>query len=390
MTSDSTLDNKDRAPGETPDRGQAFAPGSTWVIKIGSSLLTNQGQGLIPARIDSWVEDILTLRSQGIACVLVSSGAIAEGMTRLGLKERPGSIHRLQAAAAVGQMGLIQAYEASFQRFGLHTAQVLLTHDDLRSRQRYLNARSTLGELLALGVTPVVNENDTVVTDEIRFGDNDTLAALVANLIEASTLVLMTDRKGLYSSDPDSPDARLIELADAGDPALDAMASAGGDSPMGRGGMVTKISAARIAARSGANTIICAGHQVGVLSRLATGKVAGTLLKASRSPVAARKQWLATLAVKGKLMLDAGACQVITGRGRSLLPVGVLGTEGHYTRGDVVACSDENNRVIARGLVNYSHTEVSQICGIASNDIESKLGYVAEEELIHRDNLVIL
>ncbi len=366
----------------------SFQPGGdTWVIKLGSSLLTNDGKGLALARIHGWVEDIVKLRNRKIRIVLVSSGAVAEGMTRLGLKQRPRSLHSLQAAAAVGQMGLIQAYEASFQRFGLHTAQVLLTHDDLRSRQRYLNARSTLRELLHLGVIPVINENDTVVTDEIRFGDNDTLAALVANLIEASRLILLTDQQGLYSTNPADPEATLIPLADASDPRLDAMAGAG--RVLGRGGMTTKITAARIAARSGANTIICNGSEANVLSQLASGEVHGTLLKADRGLVAARKQWLATLAVKGKLVLDAGACRVITREGRSLLPVGVLGTAGHYTRGDMVACQDQNHREVARGLVNYNHTEVARILGNASGDIESILGYVAEPELIHRDDLYL-
>ncbi len=363
-----------------------FQPGNTWVIKIGSSLLTNDGKGLALARIEGWVEDMVRLRAQGIRLVLVSSGAIAEGMTRLGLKEQPRSVHGLQAAAAVGQMGLIQAYETCFQKFGLHTAQLLLTHDDLRSRQRYLNARSTLRELLSFGVIPVINENDTVATDEIRVGDNDTLAALVANLIEASTLVLMTDQKGLYSTNPTDPDARFIPLAEASDPTLDAMAGTGRG--LGRGGMVTKIAAARCAARSGANTIICGGREANLLYKLASGEVHGTLLKAGHGLVAARKQWLATLAVNGTLLLDAGACRVITEEGRSLLSVGVLDTTGKYTRGDMVACMTHDNREVARGLINYNHTEVARIRGMASGDIESILGYVAEPELIHRDDLL--
>ena len=364
-----------------------FQPGDTWVIKIGSSILTNEGKGLARNHIQGWVEDMVALRAQGIAVVLVSSGAIAEGMTRLGLSKQPRSVHGLQAAAAVGQMGLIQAYETCFQQFGLHTAQLLLTHDDLRSRQRYLNARSTLRELLSFGVIPVINENDTVATDEIRVGDNDTLAAQVANLIEANTLVLMTDQQGLYSTHPRDPEAQLIPLADAKDPALDDMASAG--QGLGTGGMVTKIAAARTAARSGANTIICDGRKAKVLCTLASGKLEGTLLKAGQSLVVARKQWLAALVVNGTLLLDAGACRVITEEGRSLLPVGVLDTTGDYTRGDMVTCMTQNNQEVARGLINYNHQEVARIRGRASSDIKSILGYVAEPVLIHRDDLLL-
>ncbi len=365
----------------------SFKPGKVWVVKIGSSLLTNNGQGLSHEQLDDWVADIATLRSEGIQILLVSSGAVAEGMTRLGLKERPHSIHRLQAAAAVGQMGLIQAYEAGFQRYGLRTAQVLLTHDDLRSRQRYLNARSTLLELLAFGVVPVINENDTVVTDEIRFGDNDTLAALVSNLIEADTLVILTDQQGLYSADPRKDGATLINVASASDGRLDAMAGEG--SSLGRGGMVTKISAARIAARSGANTVICSGKNKNVLLDVARSEIPGTLLTADRGTIVARKQWLATLAVKGQLVLDEGACRVITTGGKSLLPVGVTSSTGNYTRGDMVACVNPAGLEVARGLINYGHDEVPRIKGKMSSAIESELGYIAEEALIHRDNMVL-
>ena len=360
---------------------------TSWVVKIGSSLVTDNSRGLAYQRIDNWARQIVALTRRRIKVVLVSSGAVIEGMSRLGLTRRPKSVHRLQATAAVGQMGLIQAYEASFQKFDIHTAQVLLTHDDLRSRQRYLNARSTLRELLNAGVVPVVNENDTVATDEIRFGDNDTLAALVTNLIEAECLVLMTDQAGLYTKPPPREDAALVPEAAARDPGLDMMAGPG--SSTGRGGMVTKINAARIAARSGANTIICQGVQANVLLSIASGDNPGTLLKADTGRLAARKQWLATLPAEGRVHLDSGASLVVAAGGKSLLPIGVTGTRGHYARGDMIACLDDSGREIARGLVNYDHKEVSSILGRPSHEIESVLGYMAEEELIHRDNLVL-
>ena len=366
----------------------SFDAGQTWVVKVGSSLLTNHGEGIDHDRVQDWVSDMVSLRRQGIQIVLVSSGAVAEGMKRLGLKQRPHSVHELQAAAAVGQMGLIQLYESAFQAHGLHTAQVLLTHDDLRSRQRYLNARSTLQELLRLSVIPVINENDTVVTDEIRFGDNDTLAALVANLIEASTLVLLTDQPGLMTANPaEDPTAQLVKQKAASDTSLDQMAGEG--SALGRGGMITKIRAARIASRGGANTVIASGREPGVISAIAGGHVPGTLLTAEQGLLVARKQWLANLPVRGRLVLDEGACRVLKQEGRSLLPVGVLRTTGAFTRGELVACCDEQGREIARGLVNYARDDAEQICGVASDRIESTLGYIAEEEMIHRDNLIL-
>jgi glutamate 5-kinase len=367
-------------------------PGSCrrWVVKIGSSLLTNDGQGLAVEAISGWVEQIAGLRQAGREVLLVSSGAVAEGMTRLGWKRRPHALHELQAAAAVGQMGLIQTYESRFQKFGLHTAQVLLTHEDLADRQRHLNARSTLRTLLGLGVIPVVNENDTVTTDEIRFGDNDTLAALVANLIEADLLIFLTDQGGMYDGDPRrQPDARLIPEADADDAALDSMASASGGA-LGRGGMQTKVRAARRAARSGAMTLIAPGREPNILQRIAAGESLGTRLYPSSAPLAARKRWLAgQLQVRGRLQLDAGATQVLCGAGRSLLPVGVVGIEGNFERGDLVACIGHDGREIARGLVNYSAIESQQIIGKPSSRIEELLGYVDEPELIHRDNLVL-
>lgn len=366
----------------------SFRAGLTWVVKIGSSLLTNKGKGIDQSLVQGWVDDIAHLKKSGISIVLVSSGAVAEGMMRLGIIERPHSVHVLQAAAAVGQMGLVQVYESAFQQHDLHTAQVLLTHDDLRSRQRYLNARTTLRQLLKLDVVPVVNENDTVVTDEIQFGDNDTLAALVCNLIEANTLLLLTDQQGLFTADPsNNDDVELVGELPANDKTLDQMAGKG--SVIGRGGMITKVGAARIAARSGANTVIASGNEPGVIARLAHGFVSGTLLTADRELLVARKQWLATLPVKGTLVLDDGACSVLQKEGRSLLSVGVVSCRGTYTRGDMVACVNESGHEVARGLVNYSSDDTARLCGVASKDIETVLGFVAEEELIHRDNLVL-
>jgi len=361
-----------------------------WVIKIGSSLLTNNGQGLALDAISAWVAQIAALRESGREVVLVSSGAVAEGMSRLGWKQRPHALHDLQAAAAVGQMGLIQAYESRFQTFGLHTAQVLLTHEDLADRQRYLNARSTLRTLLQLGVIPVVNENDTVATDEIRFGDNDTLSALVANLVEADLLVFLTDQGGMYEADPRKRlDAQLVVEAAATDPALDDMAEASGG-VLGRGGMLTKIRAARRAARSGAMTLIAAGREENILGRIADGESVGTRLYPSRKPLAARKQWLAgQLQLRGRLLLDDGAAQVLQSAGKSLLPVGVVRVEGAFERGDLVACIAGHGAEVARGLVNYSSSETMRIIGQPSSRIESILGYVDEPELIHRDNLVL-
>jgi glutamate 5-kinase len=353
-------------------------------------LLTNNGRGLDREAIAGWVVQMAALRDRGAQLVLVSSGAVAEGMTRLGWQQRPHALYALQAAAAVGQMGLVQAYESCFQAHGLHTAQVLLTHDDLSDRRRYLNARSTLRELLTLGVVPVVNENDTVATDEIRFGDNDTLAGLVANLVEADLLVILTDQQGLRAQDPrENPDAEIVHEADAGDPALEAMA--GGSSQMGRGGMLTKLRAAKLAARSGTPTVIASGRDTDVLNRIAQGEPLGTLLNPRRAVLAARKQWLAGhLQVRGRLMLDAGAVRVLREAGSSLLPVGVRAVHGEFKRGEMVACLDENGTEVARGLVNYNAAETRRIMQQPSDRIESLLGYVDEPELIHRDNLVLV
>ena len=361
-----------------------------WIIKIGSALLTNGGQGLAVEAIDAWVEQIAALRQTGREVLLVSSGAVAEGLTRLGWTRRPHALHKLQAAAAIGQMGLVQAYESRFQKYGLHTAQVLLTHDDLADRQRYLNARSTLNTLLDLGVIPIVNENDTVATEEIRLGDNDTLAALVANLVEADLLVLLTDQQGLLDADPRSnPDARLIPEALAGDIALEKMALGSGGA-LGRGGMLTKVRAAARAARSGTITLIASGNEHNILQRLAADEKLGTRLMPASGAVAARKQWLAgQLRVRGRLTLDDGAVNVLRSAGSSLLPVGVTRVEGEFDRGDLVVCLDPAGEEVARGLVNYNAAESKQIIGQPSSRIEELLGYIDEMELIHRDNLVL-
>ncbi len=361
------------------------------VVKVGSSLVTNDGHGLDQGAIAAWAQQIAALAMQGKQIVLVSSGAVAEGMQRLGWKKRPTAVNELQAAAAVGQMGLVQMYESCFSQHHLHTAQVLLTHDDLADRKRYLNARSTLRTLLNMKVIPIINENDTVVTDEIRFGDNDTLGSLVANLIEADTLVILTDQQGLYSADPRSnPEARFVNQATAGDPALEQMAGGAGSS-VGTGGMLTKILAAKRAARSGAHTVIASGREKDVLLRLSAGEAIGTHLEATQMKTAARKQWLADhLRTTGKLVLDAGAVKVLKTEGKSLLPIGVIAVEGYFERGDVVACMDAEGKEIARGLVNYTASEAARIMRKPSNEIESILGYVDEAELIHRDNLILL
>ncbi|WP_283744872.1 glutamate 5-kinase [Sideroxydans sp. CL21] len=361
------------------------------VVKVGSSLVTNQGTGLDMDALGNWAQQIATLRTQGCEVVLVSSGAIAEGMQRLGWKQRPSAVHELQAAAAVGQMGLVQAYESCFRWHQLNAAQVLLTHADLADRERYLNARSTLRTLLKLGVIPIINENDTVVTDEIKFGDNDTLGALVANLIEADALVILTDQDGLYTADPrKDTGATLISVALAGDATLEAMAGGAG-SHIGRGGMITKVLAAKRAARSGAHTVIASGHERDVLPRLLQGESIGTLLTAAALSLDARKQWLADhLQVSGRISLDAGAVKALRVDGKSLLSIGVTQISGEFQRGAVVAILDESGRDIARGLANYNADEARSIAGKASGEIESILGYVDEPELIHRDNLVLL
>lgn len=361
------------------------------VVKVGSSLVTAEGRGLDHAALSRWAEQIAALTEQGKEVVLVSSGAIAEGIARLGWKKRPNAVKELQAAAAVGQMGLVQAYESIFRTHGLHAAQVLLTHEDLADRTRYLNARSTLRTLLELRVVPIINENDTVATDEIRLGDNDTLGALVTNLIEADCLVILTDQTGLYTADPrKARDATLVMEAHAGDPELERMAGGAG-SAVGTGGMLTKILAAKRAARSGAHTIICSGHEERVLLRLAAGEAIGSQLIARQAPLAARRQWLADhLQLRGGVVLDAGAVRALKEEGKSLLPVGVKGVTGEFDRGEVVAIVDSEGYEIARGLVNYSASEARRIAGKPSRQIETELGYVGEPELIHRDNLVVL
>ncbi|OGU24000.1 MAG: glutamate 5-kinase [Hydrogenophilales bacterium RIFOXYD1_FULL_62_11] len=361
------------------------------VVKVGSSLVTADGRGLDHAALTRWAEQIAALAAQGKEVVLVSSGAIAEGIARLGWNKRPKAVNELQAAAAVGQMGLVQAYESIFRTHGLHAAQVLLTHEDLADRTRYLNARSTLRTLLELKVVPIINENDTVATDEIRLGDNDTLGALVTNLIEADCLIILTDQTGLYTADPRRDvTATLVSDALAGDPELERMAGGAGSS-VGTGGMLTKILAAKRAARSGAHTVICSGREDRVLLRLAAGEAIGSQLVARQAPLAARRQWLADhLQLHGGVVLDEGAVRALRDEGKSLLPVGVKNIVGEFERGEVVAVIDTSGREIARGLVNYSAGEARRIAGKPSSAIESELGYLDEPELIHRDNLVLL
>ncbi len=369
---------------------QNLTQGKCWVVKVGSALVTNDGQGLDRARIEDWINQLASLRQQGIDIVVVSSGAIAEGMQRLGWQQRPSALFELQAAAAVGQSGVSEIYERGFQRHGLHAAQILLTHDDLSDRKRYLNARSTLKALLGLGVVPVVNENDTVVTEEIRFGDNDSLAGMVVNLIDADALLILTDQLGLCTADPRTHEgAKLVEEIAADDPFLDAIVKPGAGA-LGRGGMVTKLRGARLAARSGAMTVIANGRENDVISRIFAGESIGTLLLPGEEPVAAKKRWLAGhLQLKGKLVLDNGAVKVLRERGSSLLAVGVTGVEGDFVRGDAVECVDASGQQVALGLVNYRADETQQIKGVASDKIAQALGYVDEPELIHRDNLVL-
>jgi glutamate 5-kinase len=369
---------------------KTVADSRCWVIKIGSSMITNDGQGINQQAIQSWTEQIAGLRAAGKKIILVSSGAVAEGMARLGWKKRPRALHELQAAAALGQMGLIQHFESCFKQHHILTAQVLLTHEDLSNRKRYLNARSTLKTLLKLGAIPIINENDTVATEEIRFGDNDTLAALVSNLVEADTLILLTDQQGLFNKDPRfHQDAELISQSKAGN--RDLLAMAGDSGALGQGGMRTKITAAQRAARSGATTVIASGAEINILQRIAQGESIGTMLTADDEPMAARKQWMANqLKISGKLFLDAGASTAITKSGVSLLAVGITQVEGNFKRGEVVSCISSDGTEIARGLVNYDAKESLQIKGRSSEKFESILGYIDEAELIHRDNLVLL
>jgi glutamate 5-kinase len=360
------------------------------VVKVGSSLVTNEGRGLDAAAIGDWCRQMAALAGEGREMVMVSSGAIAEGMKRLGWATRPRELPELQAAAAVGQMGLVQMYESQLSLHGITSAQVLLTHADLADRERYLNARSTLLALLAMKALPVINENDTVVNDEIKFGDNDTLGALVTNLIEADVLVILTDQRGLYSADPrKDANARFIDVARAGDEALERMAGGAG-SAIGRGGMLTKVLAGKRAASSGASTVIAWGRERDVLLRLAAGESIGTALVATTPKLAARKQWMADhLQLRGSVTVDAGAAIKVRGEGKSLLPIGVIAVEGEFARGDVIAVRAPEGQEVARGLANYSAAETRLIARKPSAQIESILGYLAEPELIHRDNLVL-
>jgi glutamate 5-kinase len=361
------------------------------VVKVGSSLVTNEGRGLDEVAIGEWCRQMAQLVRAGTEIIMVSSGAIAEGMKRLGWTTRPSAIHELQAAAAVGQMGLAQMYETKLRQSGLGSAQVLLTHADLADRERYLNARSTLLTLLKLGVVPVINENDTVVNDEIKFGDNDTLGALVANLVEADALVILTDQKGLFTADPrKDPSARFVDQAQAGDPALEVMAGGAGSS-LGRGGMITKILAAKRAAGSGASTVIAWGREPDALIRLSQGEAIGTLLVAPTQKTQARKQWMADhLQMRGAVVVDAGAAAKVRDEGKSLLPIGMVLVEGDFSRGDVISVRDPGGVEIARGLANYSSAEARLLCRKPSTEFEALLGYAAEPEMLHRDNLVLM
>ncbi|MCY3838332.1 MAG: glutamate 5-kinase [Gammaproteobacteria bacterium] len=371
-------------------RREALARAGTWVIKVGSALLTKDGRGLDERGLDTWCGQIALLLASGKRVVLVSSGAVAEGCRRLGFDSRPTTVHELQAAAAVGQSGLIEAYERAFRRRDRRIAMVLLTHDDLSDRERYLNARTTLATLLDLGVVPVINENDSVATEEIKLGDNDTLAGMVASLLSADVLVLLTDQDGLHESDPRlEPGAPVVRQAAAADPKLDAMAG-GGAGRLGRGGMVTKLAAARLAARSGAHTVIADGRTPNVLGRLADAEGCGTLLTADVAPLDARKRWLAGQRAKGDLVVDAGAADAIANRGVSVLPAGVTDATGTFARGDLVRVVGPGGRALAKGLANYDAGEARALAGCKSSRIEAILGYVDEPELIHRDNLVLL
>jgi glutamate 5-kinase len=360
------------------------------VVKVGSSLVTDEGRGLDAEAIGLWCSQLAQLVQDGREVIMVSSGAIAEGMKRLGWSSRPKAIHELQAAAAVGQMGLVQVYESKLRERGIGSAQVLLTHADLADRERYLNARSTLLTLIQLGVVPVINENDTVVNDEIKFGDNDTLGALVANLVEADLLIILTDQKGLFTADPrKDPLATLVQEAQAGDPALEAMAGGAGSS-IGRGGMLTKILAAKRAAGSGASTVIAWGREPDALLRLSRGEPIGTLLVAQTAKNQARKQWIADhLQMRGSVTVDAGAVVKVRDEGKSLLPIGMTSVQGEFSRGDVIAVRDDRGLEIARGLANYTSAEARLICGKSSAEFERLLGYTGEPEMLHRTNLVL-
>ena len=361
------------------------------VVKVGSSLVTNEGRGVDAQAIGMWCEQIAALAAQGREVIMVSSGAIAEGLVRLGWSSRPKELHALQAAAAVGQMGLAHIYETQLRERGLGSAQVLLTHADLADRERYLNARTTLVTLLAHRVVPVINENDTVVTDEIKFGDNDTLGALVANLVEADALIILTDQKGLYSADPRrDPQARFIDVCTAGDPQLELMAGGAG-STVGTGGMITKVLAAKRAAGSGASTVVAWGREPRVLERLVEGQALGTLFVAGTPKLTARKQWMADhLQLKGAVVVDEGAAQRLRDGGASLLPIGMIDVHGEFHRGDVIAVQDEQGHVIGRGLANYASSEARRLQRRPSSEIEAQLGFAQEPEMIHRDNFVLV
>ena len=368
---------------------QSLKDRKRWIVKVGSALLTDNGKGLCKSVIESLANQIAFLRNQGIDVVLVSSGSVAAGVSQLGMPSRPNNVNELQAAAAVGQAALIREYEDAFRPFDINIAQVLLTHADIANRERYLNAKSALSKLLDLDVLSVVNENDTVATDEICFGDNDNLAALVANVVGADLLVILTDQNGLYTADPRSnPDAELLSEVDANDESLAAMASGG--SSVGRGGMITKLIAAQTASLSGASTVIASGKEEDILQKIYQGEDLGTLLVASNR-VASKKQWIAgQMKVVGSVVVDDGAEKVLKQSGKSLLAVGVSAVLGDFKRGELISCINSKGEEIARGLSNYNAEEADKVKGKSSAEIFDLLGYGGESELIHRDNLVLL
>ena len=370
---------------------QKLTTNQRWVIKIGSALLTNDGAGLDAALMKSWVSQMAELVRNDVELCLVSSGAIAVGLQALNLKMRPTELPLLQAAAAIGQMGLIQAWQSCFKAQGLETAQVLLTHEDLADRTRYLNARDTLKALSQFGVIPVVNENDTVATDEIRFGDNDSLGALATNLLEADVLVILTDQDGFFDRDPRvHAEAQLVPEARALDPELIHMAGKDGGA-LGRGGMHTKVLAAQQAARSGAATVIANGRTERVLSRLRAGDALGSLLLPDLKPQAARKRWLAShKQTRGVLVIDAGAQRALAEAGRSLLPVGVIDVRGAFARGEIVAIESVDGERIATGLVNYGAEQARQIAGQSTGALRASGLLVEGDALVHRDNMALV
>jgi len=362
-----------------------------WVIKIGSSLVTKSSTGLNIKNIKDWAGQINELIDQNINVIIVSSGAIAEGMNRLNLVKRPSSSSRLQALAATGQMGLIQAYEVAFKKYNILTAQMLLTHEDLSNRARYLNAKNTLNNLMQYNIIPIINENDTVSTDEIKFGDNDTLASLVANLSGAEKLIILTDQDGLYTNDPRKvKDSKLIKSISVLDKKLNKYAGPS-NNILGRGGMITKISAAKKAAKSNTQTIIANGIKKNILINILNNQdYIGTTIYNKNLAINSKKQWIAnSLKIKGKIIVDAGAKKVIKQSGKSLLPVGIKSISGEFKKGDLLAICSSNNIEIATGLTNYGSNELAKIIGMSTARIKKEFGIIDSEVVIHRDNMIL-